>query len=111
MKRKDQTHGVVSDTPRGDTNAVADVEARVLGLDVVGGSSAGNVELGDGALGRSGAECLHGILDVVGARPAAAVGKVLGCVSAVESSKGLKIFVLPSGCQCRQWARRRHATS
>lgn len=69
--------GVVSDAPAGDTDTVADVKAGVLGLLVVGGRGTGNVELGDGALRSGGAESLHGVLDVVGTRPAVAVLKVL----------------------------------
>jgi hypothetical protein len=74
---RDRTYSVVSDTPRGDADAVANVEARVLGLDVVGSSGASDVELGDGALGCGGAESLHGVLDVVGAGPAGAGREVL----------------------------------
>ena len=77
MESKDQTHGVVSHTPGGDANAVADVEARVLSLDVVRARCTSDVELGDGALGSGGAESLHGILDIVGAGPAGAVLEVL----------------------------------
>lgn len=72
-----QTHGVVGDTPGGDTNAVADIKARVHSLEVVGVACALDVELGDGALRSGGAESLHGVSDVNGGGPAVAVGKVL----------------------------------
>ena len=82
------TYSVVSNPPTRNTNAVLDVQARVLGLEVVGGRSTGNVELGDGTLGSSSAESLHGVLDVVGARPATAVGKVHLGTDAVDGNAG-----------------------
>jgi hypothetical protein len=82
------TYSVVSNAPAGDTNAVGDVQARVLGLDVVGGRSAGDVELGDGALGGSAAESLHGVSDIIGTGPAAAVGKVHLGTDAVDGDTG-----------------------
>ena len=82
------TYSVVSNPPTRNTNAVLDVQARVLGLEVVGGRSTGNVELGDGTLGSSSAESLHGVLHVVGARPATAVGKVHLGTDAVDGNAG-----------------------
>jgi hypothetical protein len=82
------TYSVVCNAPAGDTNAVGDVQARVLGLDVVGGRSAGDVELGDGALGGSAAESLHGVSDIIGTGPAAAVGKVHLGTDAVDGDTG-----------------------
>jgi hypothetical protein len=64
----------LTNPPARNTDTVLDVQARVLGLEVVGGRSTGNIELGNGTLGSSSAESLHGLLDTVGTRPAAAVG-------------------------------------
>lgn len=64
-------------TPAGNSNAVANVEARVLGLKVVGRRSTGDVELGDGALRRGSAKSLHGVLNVVCTGPVGAGLKVL----------------------------------
>jgi len=72
-----KTYGVVSDTPRGDTNAVLDVKARVHGLQIVAVASTLDVELSDRALRSGGAESLHGVSDVDGGGPAGTVGKVL----------------------------------
>jgi hypothetical protein len=82
------TYSVVSNTPARDANTVADVQARVLGLEVVGGRSTGNVELGDGTLGSSSAEGPHGLLDTLGTGPAAAVGKVHLGTDAVDGDAG-----------------------
>jgi hypothetical protein len=82
------TYSVVCNAPAGDTDAVGNVQARVLGLDVVGGRSAGDVELGDGALGGSATEGLHGVADIVGTGPAAAVGKVHLGTDAVDGDTG-----------------------
>jgi hypothetical protein len=54
----------LTNPPARNTDTVLDVQARVLGLEVVGGRSTGNIELGDGTLGSSSAESLHGLLDV-----------------------------------------------
>lgn len=72
-----KTYGVVGDTPRGDTNTVLDVKARVHGLQVVCARCALDVELSDGALRSGGTEGLHGVNDVGGGGPAVSVGKVL----------------------------------
>jgi hypothetical protein len=72
-----KTHGVVGDTPRGDTNAVLDVKARVHGLKVIRIACALDVELGDGALRGGGTESLHGGSDIDSGGPAGTVGKVL----------------------------------
>ena len=72
-----KTYGVVGDTPRGDTNTVLDVKARVHRLKVVRVGSALDVELGDGALRSGSAESLHGVSDIDGRGPAVSVGKVL----------------------------------
>ena len=72
-----KTYGVVGDTPRGDTNTVLDVKARVHRLQIVGVGSALDVELSDGALGSGGTESLHGVDDIGGGGPAVTVGKVL----------------------------------
>jgi hypothetical protein len=82
------TYSVVSDAPARDTNTVADVQARVLGLEVVGGRSTGNIELGDGTLGSSSAESPHGLLDTLGTGPAAAGGKVHLGADAVDGNAG-----------------------
>jgi len=82
------TYSVVCNTPRCDTNTVADVQARVLGLEVVGGRSTGNIELGDSTLGRGSTESLHCVLDVVGTGPAAAVRQVHLGADAVDGNAG-----------------------
>ena len=61
-----KTHGVVGDTPGGNTNAVGDVKARVHRLKVVRARGALDVELSDGALRSGTAKGLHGVLDVNG---------------------------------------------
>lgn len=81
VKTNVKTYGVVGDAPRGDTNTVLHVKARVHRFEVVRIGGALDVELGDGALRGGGAESLHGVLDVDGGGPAVAVGKVLWDVS------------------------------
>jgi hypothetical protein len=82
------TYSVVCNAPAGDADAVGNVQARVLGLDVVGGRSTGDIELGDGALGGSATESLHGVLDIVRTGPAAAVGKVHLGTDTVDGDAG-----------------------
>jgi hypothetical protein len=82
------TYSVVCNAPAGDADAVGNVQARVLGLDVVGGGCTGDVELGNGALGGSATEGLHGVLDIIGTGPAAAVGKVHLGTDAVDGDAG-----------------------
>lgn len=72
-----KTYGVVGNTPRGDTNTVLDVKARVHRLQIVGVGSALDVKLSDGALRSGGTESLHGVDNIGGGGPAVAVGKVL----------------------------------
>ena len=72
-----KTYGVVGDTPRGDTNTVLDVKARVHGLEVVIVGCALDVELSDGALRSGGTESLHGVSDIDSGGPAGTVRKVL----------------------------------
>ena len=72
-----KTHGVVSNAPGGDANAVADVETRVHRLQVVARSGTSNVKLSDSALRSGGAESLHGVHDVVRTGPTGAVLEVL----------------------------------
>jgi hypothetical protein len=78
----------LTNPPARNTDTVLDVQARVLGLEVVGGRSTGNIELSNGTLGSSSAESLHGLLDTVGTRPAAAVGKVHLGTDAVDGNAG-----------------------
>lgn len=78
----------LADSPTRDSDTVGNVQARVLCLDVVGGRGAGDIELGNSALGGSSTESLHCVLDVIGARPSAAVGKVHLGTDAVDGNAG-----------------------